>query len=254
MKISICTVSFNAASVIADCLRSVSSQNYTQIEHILIDGASTDSTMAILESRRAQLSALVSEPDGGIYDAMNKGIALATGEIIGFLNADDFYANDNVLSEVACCFKEDPGLDACYADLLYVNRFNSNRIVRYWKSGAFSVGSFARGWCPPHPTFFVRRSVYERFGSFDSRYRIAADAELMMRFLEVHKVRTKYVPGVWVRMRTGGTTNKNIQNILIQNTEILWALRRHRLPVNVMSFVANKVWSRFRQVVLRPDN
>ena len=209
MKISVITVTYNCAQVVIDCLASVSGQSYSDVEHIVVDGESFDGTMDVLEVHGSQLALLVSEPDAGIYDAMNKGIAFASGDIVGFLNADDFYVNDSVLETVAKLFADDPTLEACYADLMYVDQFDKTRIVRYWKSSPFLSGSFARGWCPPHPTFFVRRSVYERFGGFDLGYRIAADVELMMRFLEVNKLRVKYVPDAWVKMRMGGTTNKN---------------------------------------------
>jgi glycosyltransferase involved in cell wall biosynthesis len=207
-----------------------------------------------LEDHRAQISVLVSEPDGGIYDAMNKGIALASGDVLGFLNADDFYAQDDVLETVAQCFGRDPALDACYADLMYVEQFDLAHTVRYWQSNPFESGSFSRGWCPPHPTFFVRRSVYQRFGGFDLKYRIAADVELMIRFLEVKNLRVKYVPGVWVKMRMGGTTNKSWGNVWVQNQEVLRALKSHELPANWFWFFLNKLCDRILQFIRRPVN
>ena len=183
---------------------------------------------------------------------MNKGIAHASGDIVGFLNADDFYAHDGVLNAVAQCFAEDPVLDACYSDLIYVDQLDTSRTVRYWQTNPFEAGSFSRGWCPPHPTFFVRRSVYERLGGFDLSYGIAADVELMMRFLEVHKLRVKYVPDVWVKMRMGGTTNKNWRNVWNQNQEVLRALKSHGLSANPLRFFTHKLWSRGLQFVRRP--
>ena len=251
MTITIITVSYNCAPVIPHCLSSVVSQSFADLEHVVVDGGSTDKTLGVLQAHCSQLSVLVSEPDDGIYDAMNKGIALASGDIIGFLNADDFYAHDRVLETVAQYFAEDPKLDACYADLMYVDQSDTKRIIRYWQSNQFIGGSFSRGWCPPHPTFFVRRSIYERFGGFDLNYSIAADVELMMRFLEVHKLRVKYVPDVWVKMRMGGTTNKNWRNVWIQNQEVLRALKSHELSANSFYFFAHKLWSRGLQFARR---
>lgn len=253
MKISIITPTYNCASVVADCLASVAGQTHDGVEHLVIDGASTDCTLALLEAQREQISVLVSEPDGGIYDAMNKGIKLAKGEIIGFLNSDDFYASDDVLRGVAEVFEEDHLLDACYADLIYTDQMDTSRIERYWQSSEFVFGAFSQGWCPPHPTFFVRRSVYERFGPFNLEYRIASDVELMMRFLEVRKIRIRYVPEVWVKMRTGGTSNKNLKNVWVQNQEVLRALRSYGLPANPLGFLGHKLLSRGKQFFKRPS-
>ncbi len=252
MKISIITVTQNCARVLKNCLDSVAAQSQVYVEHVVIDGASIDGTLELLRAHRSQLAELVTEPDAGIYDAMNKGIAHASGDIVGFLNADDFYTHDRVLESVAKYFSEDPMLDACYSDLMYVDKFDTSRTVRYWQSNPFEARSFSRGWCPPHPTFFVRRSVYERFGGFDLSYRIAADVELMMRFLEVHKLSVKYVPDVWVKMRMGGTTNKNCRNVWIQNQEVLRALKTHGLSANPLYFFAHKLWSRGLQFLRRP--
>jgi glycosyltransferase involved in cell wall biosynthesis len=253
LKISIVTVTYNCASFVDDCLVSVATQSYKNIEHVVVDGSSTDGTLVLLRARSDQLSALLSEPDAGIYDAMNKGLRVATGEVIGFLNADDFYANKDVLTKVANVFAEDPLIDACYSDLVYVDKVDTSRAIRYWQSSDFVTGAFAKVWCPPHPTFFVRRSVYERFGGFDLTYRIAADVELMMRFLEVHKIRVRYVPEVWVKMRMGGTTNKSLKNIWVQNQEVLRALRGHELPANPIWFFGHKLLSRGMQFLKRPS-
>jgi glycosyltransferase involved in cell wall biosynthesis len=247
LKISIITVSYNCALVVGDCLASVAAQSYPRVEHVVIDGASTDGTLALLQAHYKQLAVLVSEPDSGIYDAMNKGIDLAGGDVIGFLNSDDLYANVGVLARVASAFDEEPQLEACYADLVYTNRIDTSRSVRYWKSGYFLPGSFSNGWCPPHPAFFVRRSVYERLGGFDLSYRLAADFELMLRFLEINKIRARYVPEVWVKMRAGGVTNNSIKNIVVQNQEILRALRDHGLPANSLRLFGHKVMSRGKQ-------
>ena len=251
MKISIITVTFNSSSVINNCLDSVKAQKYDNIEHIIIDGGSTDGTLLLLESKREQLAALVSEPDKGIYDAMNKGIKIATGDIIGFLNSDDFYASNEIVSKVARVFKDKPSVDACYADLIYTDQIDTTKNIRYWKSGKFIPGSFSKGWCPPHPTFFVRRSIFERFGSFDLNYSIASDVDLMTRFLEVHKINVFYIPEIWVKMRMGGTTNKNLKNIWTQNKEIIFSLKKNNLQVNIISFFFHKVISRSKQFFKR---
>ena len=247
MKISIITVTYNCVSVLTDCLNSVDSQSHKNIEHIVIDGASTDGTLSLLNSKKDQLSILVSESDDGIYDAMNKGIKLAKGDIIGFLNSDDFYANNEVISKVVSEFKKEPSLDACYADLIYVNHVYTSKVVRYFKSSKFKQGLFSKGWCPPHPTFFVRRSIYERYGNFDLDYHLASDVDLMIRFLEIHEIRSCYIAEPLVRMRMGGATNKNLKNILQQNMEILNSFHKNSLPVNRISFFINKIISRSKQ-------
>ena len=247
MKVSIITVTYNCKSVLNHCLDSVFSQSFDNIEHIVVDGGSTDGTLSLLNSRRSSLSAIISEPDNGIYDAMNKGIELANGDIIGFLNSDDFYADKDVISKVEKIFKKDLSLDGCYADLIYVDKRNINKTVRYFKSSKFQKGFFAKGWCPPHPTFFLRRSVYERFGKFNLKYRIASDIDLMMRFLEVYKIKTLYVPQTWVKMRMGGTTNKNFKNIWIQNQEILSSFSKEGIKFNIFSFFIHKIISRLKQ-------
>ena len=180
----------------------------------------------MLERYRGRLAALVSEPDRGIYDAMNKGIARATGEVIGILNADDRYADPFVLRDVARAF-EDPNVEACYGDLVYVDE--RGKVVRYWRSGPHKRWKWFLGWMPPHPTFFVRRSVYQRYGTFDLRFPIAADYELMLRLLFKHRVRTAYIPRALVLMAPGGNSNRSLGNILRANLEVLHAWRTNGL-------------------------
>jgi glycosyltransferase involved in cell wall biosynthesis len=245
------TVCFNSAAHIADALRSVDQQTWTEREHIVVDGASRDDTLAIVEQFRQPWRRVVSEPDDGIYDAMNKGIRLASGDVVGFINSDDFYASRDVLARVAAAFSDDR-VDACYGDLCYVEQDNVDKVVRYWRSSAFKTGLFATGWVPPHPTLFLRRSVLEQYGGFDLRYRIAADFELMARLIEVKRVSTVYLPEVLVNMRLGGTTNRSWSNILKQNQEIWQALGAHRLRPSLASFVLGKVVSRGKQYFARP--
>lgn len=251
MKISIITVSYNSGKTIGDTLLSVREQNYGNIEHIIVDGLSTDCTLAVVAAEGAHVKKVVSEKDNGIYDAMNKGIALATGDVIGFINADDFYPSPDVLAVVASAF-ESGGADCCYGDLCYVQQDDVAKTVRYWRSAPFAPGMFGRGWCPPHPTFFVRREVYSRLGGFDLSFKIGADIELMARYLEVGRISNHYVPKVLVHMRMGGTTNRNFSNIVKQNLEIRRGFLALGLGFSWWRFMGNKVVSRALQFVRRP--
>lgn len=232
MKISIITATWQCADTVGDCLASVAGQTHADREHIVIDGASPDGTLAVLVAHRPQLAALVSEPDSGIYHALNKGLALATGEVVGFLHADDVYADETVLARIAAAFA-DPGeggaVEAVYGDLDYVSRTDPGRVVRHWRSCAFQPDLLRRGWMPPHPTLYLRRALYERQGVFDTRYRIAADYDLMLRVLSRLEGRAVYLPQVLVRMRLGGTSNRALAEIARKTWEDYQALRRHGL-------------------------
>lgn len=245
MKITIVTVAYNSAFTIADTIHSVVNQKYTNFEHLVIDGKSTDETVNVVKEHHHQRLVLISETDSGIYDAMNKGLVHASGDIIGFLNADDFYADNEVLIKIAKAF-ENPQIEACFGDLLYVTKDN-RKVVRYWKSSPFLRGNFARGWCPAHPTFYIRRSALERLGPFDLTYRLAADAEFMMRYLERGSVRSIYLPHVLVRMRVGGATNQSWRNIWHQNSEIFQALRKNCISHTPAFFWFHKLTSRIWQ-------
>jgi glycosyltransferase len=219
MSISIITVSSNAAATISDCLKSINAQT-APVEHLIIDAASTDNTLELV--RIISPSArLFSEPDHGIYDAMNKGIRLASGDIIGILNADDFYASSDVLAQVEAVFA-DPGVAACYGDLQYVRGRgekspDSFKVVRHWQSDPFCRSKFLWGWMPPHPTFFVRKEIYEEYGLFRLDLGSAADYELMLRFLFKHRIRAVYIPQVLVKMRVGGVSNACLKNKIKAN-------------------------------------
>lgn len=251
MKISVITVCYNSAKTIGHTLQSVREQTHGDIEHIIVDGGSKDNTLEVVKAEGSHVAKLVSGKDNGIYDAMNKGIALASGEIIGFINADDFYASPSVLADVAAAFKKS-GADCCYGDLCYVSQTDTAQTVRYWRSSKFVPGSFEKGWCPPHPTFFVRRSIYQRLGGFDLSFKIAADFELMARYLEDVRITSCYVPEVLVRMRLGGTTNRSLTNIFKQNSEIRRALAKHGLRSSLLGFVLNKLVTRAIQFIKRP--
>lgn len=228
MKISIITATYNRADTIAGCLASVACQSHSEREHLVIDGASTDGTVEILQAHRDQLATVVSEPDGGIYEALNKGIACATGEVVGFLHADDFYAHADVLTRIAQPFNN-PNVQAVYGDLVYVLKSDTTRVLRHWHSGAYDSARLARGWMPPHPTLYVRRALYERYGAFDTAYRIAADYDCMLRLLTRMEGQVVYIPETLVHMRTGGASNRSLRNILRKSTEDYRALRRNRV-------------------------
>jgi len=214
-SISIITAVINSALTVRNCIESVKSQSIKP-EHILVDGGSTDSTLDVVRESSLGITKVVSEPDRGVYDALNKGIALATGEVIGVLHADDTFADHFVLSRVAMVF-EDEDVDSCYGDLLYVDREDNGRIVRRWRSGPYDVRKFYWGWMPPHPAFFVRRKIYEKYGLYNLSFGTAADYELMLRFLVRHRIQSVYIPAILVKMRTGGLSNISLMNRLRAN-------------------------------------
>jgi len=217
MKVSIITAVRNEAGTLRDCIESVQKQTYPA-EHIIIDGASTDGTLDIIAQYRSGIAKVISEPDNGIYDALNKGIRLASGDVIGLLHGDDFYANDKVLESVVDIFKK-LHVDSSYGDLLYVNKNDTNKVIRYWKSSPYTPGKFRQGWMPPHPTFFVKREVYQKYGYFNTDFRIAADYELMLRLFEKHKISTHYIPEILIKMRLGGASNRSPKNMFIKSSE-----------------------------------
>lgn len=226
MKISIITAVLNRRDTIQQALDAVARQDHGDIEHIVIDGASEDGTREILERNRSRIDVLVSEKDSGIYEALNKGVALASGEVVGFLHADDTFADERVVSRIAATLA-DPGADAAYGDLVYVSKDDAQRVVRRWRAGRFSRSRLAWGWMPPHPTFYARRRVYEALGAFDARHRIAADYDCMLRFLGPGGVVPIYIPEVLVRMRMGGASNRSLGNILRKSREDYLAMRRN---------------------------
>lgn len=235
-KISIITIVWNNAKTIKDAIDSVLGQTYENIEYIVVDGASTDGTVEIVKSYGDKISKFVSEPDKGLYDAMNKGIKLANGDIIGILNSDDFYTNKYVIEKVVKEFKE-KGVDSVYGDLVYIDVSDNNKIIRHWKSNPYKRRLFYKGWHPPHPTFFVKKEIYEKYGLFDLEFKIAADYELMLRFLEKYKISTSYIPEVLVKMRVGGESNRSIKNIIKANVECYKAWKKNGLRINPTTFI-----------------
>ncbi len=247
MKISVITAVFNKRDTIAGALDSVLAQSHPDVELIVIDGGSTDGTLDVLQGYADRIAVLVSEPDQGIYDALNKGIKFATGEVVGFLHSDDVFADDDSLARVASGFIGEE-IDAVYGDLVYVGRDNPQRVVRYWKAGMFTMGRLREGWMPPHPAFYAKRQAYERLGGFDTRYRIAADYDCMLRFLS-SGIMTVYVPHVLVKMRLGGESNRSLGNMLQKSREDYRALKANR--VGGLATLARKNFSKLPQFFKR---
>ena len=218
MRVSIITVCYNSESTIEDTICSIVNQTYSDIEYIIIDGQSTDGTLSIIKKYDKHINTILSEKDKGMYDAINKGINLATGNVIGILNADDFYIDNNVIKEVAECFLA-TNAQGLYADLYYVDSANTEAIKRYWKSGKYRHGIFTKGWMPPHPTFFLKKEAYDKFGHYDLSFVTAADYELMLRMIHKHKIGLAYLNRVIVKMRVGGMSNSSIKNRLRANRE-----------------------------------
>lgn len=225
MKVSIITVVYNGADHIRDCIESVLNQTYADIEYIIIDGQSSDGTVNIIRTYGTKIARFVTEPDNGLYDAMNKGIGLATGDVIGLLNADDFYRHERVIDNMVATFKRTDS-DAVYGDLIYVDRNDSKRLKRYWRAGHYQAGSFRWGWMPGHPSVFAKRTLYERYGVFRTDMKSAADYELMLRFIHKNKVKLAYMNEVTVVMRAGGVSNSSLVNRLRANQDdrIAWKL------------------------------
>jgi glycosyltransferase involved in cell wall biosynthesis len=217
LKISIITVCFNSKDFIRKTLETVASQDYQNIEHVVVDGGSTDGTVAILKEYKSKI-VFISEPDKGIYDAMNKGVKLATGDAIGTLGAGDFYPNNQVISKVAASF-EKYKTDAIYGDKQYVNPENTQKVVRYWNPGEYKIESWLEGWMPPHQAFYVKKSAFEKYGMYIDEFRSAGDYELMLRMLYKHKLSAKYIPELLVTMLTGGTSTASISNRIKANLE-----------------------------------
>ena len=233
MKISIITVSFNSESTIKDTIISVLNQSFSDIEYIVIDGDSKDNTTSIIKEYEPLFAGRmkwISEPDKGLYDAMNKGIQMATGEIVGIINSDDLFCDFDAIAKVVRVFEKHQEIDGVYADLYYVSQDNINKIVRKWVTG--SQKSFISGWHPAHPTLYLKREVYTNFGNFDLSLRLAADFEIMLRFLDNYRIKVYYLSEYLVKMRLGGETNKSFQNIYNQNVECIRAFKKNNIKVN----------------------
>jgi len=226
VKITVITAVYNRVGTIGQALESVLSQSHRDIEHVVQDGGSTDGTLDVLREVADPRLHLVSAPDRGIYDAINKGIARASGDVIGLMHSDDFFAAPDVLSRVAHEF-EAPEIDGVYGDLTYVSAQNPDRVIRYWRSGAYTPAKLRRGWMPPHPTLYLRREVFENHGLYDTSFRISADYDAMLRYLVRGQIRLAYIPDVMVKMRVGGESNKSLGKIVQKSREDYRAIRRN---------------------------
>lgn len=247
MKVSIITVSFNSAKTIADTIDSVLSQDFPEIEYIIVDGCSTDGTVDIIRQNENRISQWVSEKDQGMYDAMNKGIAMATGDVIGILNSDDIYMNTHVISDLMHLMQSQ-NTEVVFADLILVDSSNQNRIIRYYDSGRFHPSKFKFGWMPAHPTVFVKRELYQRVGKFSTTYQIAADYEMLIRMLAIEKASYAYYPKPVVRMRSGGASTSGVSRNWILNQEIIRACKENGIYTNLFMLllkVPAKLWGRF---------
>ena len=239
MKISIITAVFNAAGTIEETLLSVAQQTHQDVEHVVVDGASTDATPEIIACHRAKLARFISEPDHGVYDAMNKGLALASGEVVGFLNADDVYADKDVLSRVMDVMERE-GLDALFGDVEFFRPEDPTRTVRRYRSARFSPDQIALGWMPAHPALFLRRRVYEHYGVFRTDYRIAGDFEYCARIFHSDTLVYRSLPETLVRMRTGGISTSGWRNTVLLNREVLRACRENGINTNII-----KIFSKY---------
>lgn len=233
MKISIITVVYNN-ECIATAIESVIRQDYPWIEYIVVDGGSTDHTLDIIAAYRNKIQKVVSEPDLGIYDAINKGIKLATGDVLGLLHSDDFLADEGVISRIAKLFQEHPNTDAAYADVIFTDRQDLNKVTRYYSSKHFKPWMFKFGFQPAHPTFYAKRALFAQYGLYSTCYKIAGDFELLMRFLYIHKVKTLYVRDVWVKMRMGGVSTAGFKSLFKLNGEILQACKCNEVYSNTL--------------------
>lgn len=250
MKVSLITVTYNASDHVRDCIESVLSQTHSDLEYIVIDGASSDNTMEIIREYSDRISHLISEPDDGLYDAMNKGIALATGDIVGILNADDLYSHKGVISKVVDVFNI-TDCDATFGDLVYFKTEEPDKITRFFPGKGFHPRQFAKGIMPPHPTFFVKRSLYESFGRFDTQFDICADFDLMVRFLYQNHATYTYIPEVLVRMRTGGSSTQGIQSTLTINKEMLRSCKQNGIATSLPK-IYSKYFKKVFQLVKKP--
>lgn len=243
MKISIITTTSNSAATICDTLESVLSQTHKDWELIIQDGLSQDETLSIVreyESKSDGRIHVFSEKDDGLYDAMNRGIARATGDVVGILNSDDFYYDESVLEDINKAMGNQC-VDCIYGDLKYVSAKNKNRVVRIWKGSQYKKGAYLRGWHPAHPTFYARRECYKEFGTFKTKFAVSADFELMLRFIEVAGLRNRYIPRYFVKMRMGGQSNSTLRNVIRGNRNIILAMRENGLKPSPLLFILHRI-------------
>lgn len=234
IKITIITPSFNVESTLKDTLNSVDSQTYKNIEHLIIDGNSTDNTLEVFKANKNLKSMIISEPDNGLYDAINKGILMASGEVIGILNADDVFHDENVISKIMEQFVTNKNLDAMYGNIIFTKKLDLSKIVRFYKANKWNPNRFAWGFMPPHPSFFCKKELFNSFGLYKLDYKIAADYELLIRFIYVNKIKVKYLSMTTTIMRIGGISTNGIKSNIILNSEILKACKANNLYSNYL--------------------
>ena len=251
MKVSIITPTYNSQETIEDNINSVIKQDYDNWEQIIVDNLSEDKTLNIVSKFQNNKITIISEKDKGIYDAINKGISKAKGDIISILHSDDFFSDNRSLSSVSNCFLNHE-ISIVFGNLIYVKKLNKEKILRYWKSNQYKKGSFFKGWSPPHPCFFVRKKVYDEFGNYNISLGNSSDFDLMFRFLEVNKIKSKYIDKMLVTMRYGGVSNKNFETILGQNFVILNILGINRNFFKIVFFIFFKFLYKFKQFFIKP--
>jgi glycosyltransferase involved in cell wall biosynthesis len=233
MKVSIITVTKNSERYLSDCINSVKRQNFKNIEYIIVDGKSSDGTLDIIHQNQNFIDSWISEDDRGMYDAINKGISLATGDIIGILNSDDMFASADSVRSIVDCF-ETTGTDSVYGDLVYVDAENTQKILRYWKGGSYKRSRFRYGWMPAHPTFYMKRELIEKFGSYENHYYTAADYEFMARYLFLHRISSQYIDAMLVKMRSGGISNITLKSRLRANRRDYLAMKKNKIPFSFL--------------------
>ena len=251
LKISIITSVWNNKETINDAINSVLNQTYENIEYIVVDGDSSDGTVETIQSYGDKIQKFVSEKDCGIYDGLNKGVSLSTGDVIAFLHSDDIYASATVIEDVAKAFRSDKSLNGIYGDLVYTPKNDTYKTLRYWKSRDYNINLLSKGWMPAHPTLFLKREIYERFGKFDLDFKIAGDYDFMLRVLKSN-IKVKYLPQVLYKMRVGGESNKSIKNIMLKSKEDLRALKKNNVGGIGSLFIKN--FSKFGQFIKRHNN
>lgn len=251
MKISIITVCYNSEATIRDTIESVLAQSHPDVEHIIVDGASTDGTLQVIDEYRGRIAKVISEPDRGLYDAMNKGVQAASGDVIGILNSDDFLEDEHVVAHVADCFTEHAAVDMVFGDVVFVEPHDLNVVFRYYSSAHFRPWKLRFGWMPPHPATFVRKEAYDRCGLYSLRYKIAADYEMFVRWLLKHKLRYRRIDRVMVRMRAGGVSTSGLKSSLLLNREIVGACRLNGVYTN-LGLVLTKLPFKVLEFVRRP--
>lgn len=253
MKLSIITVAYNSASTIRDTIESVLFQIHPNIEYIIVDGLSNDNTVDIIKEYELHFNGRmkwISEKDNGIYDAMNKGIRMSTGDVVGILNSDDFYIDNGVVKEVVSTFI-DKNVDSLYTDLFLVDNEDTNKIIRNCTYRNFKKGLFYKGWHPPHPSFFVKKEIYEKYGYFDLSYKIAADYEFMLRVLEKNLISTTYLPIHTIKMRNGGASTSSLERIILSQNECILAFKRNNLKVNRVIYFFGKYKQKLHQYTFK---